>query len=131
MIRNVAIIILYDDKKRILLQHRKEDAERLPGYWGFFGGGIDEGETPEEAVRRETKEELNYELGNPKLVMVQEFKGKHHDGTKYVFVEKYNPSKKLTLYEGQGMKWVLLNETKPLKIVDHDTEVLEYIKNKF
>jgi len=131
MIRNVAIIILYDNKKRILLQHRKEDAERLPVYWGFFGGGIDEGETPEEAVRRETKEELNYELGNPKLIMVQEFKGKHHDGTKYVFVEKYNPSKKLKLCEGQGMKWVLLNETKLLKIVDHDIEVLGYIKDKF
>ncbi len=131
MIRNVAVILLYNEDKKILLQHRGKDMKRLPGYWGLFGGGIDEGETPEEAVRRETKEELDYELGNPKLIMVQEFKGKHHDGTKYVFVEKYNPSKKLTLCEGQGMKWVLLNETKSLKIVDHDIEVLEYIKGKF
>ncbi|MDP2708681.1 MAG: NUDIX domain-containing protein [bacterium] len=60
MPRNVALIILFDQDKKILLQHRAEDAKRLPGYWGFFGGGIDQGETPEQAVRRETMEVLKY-----------------------------------------------------------------------
>ncbi|HIH17265.1 MAG: 7,8-dihydro-8-oxoguanine triphosphatase [archaeon GW2011_AR6] len=62
MRRDVAVIILYDNKKRILLQHRGKNSPRLPGYWAFFGGGIEKGETPEQAVRRECKEELNYIL---------------------------------------------------------------------
>ena len=95
MIRNVSIIILYDEKKRMLLQHRDENAERLPGYWAFFGGGMNEGETPEQAVIRETKEELDYDLDKPQSVWVQEFKGRNTSGTKYVFIEKYDTSKKL------------------------------------
>lgn len=129
--RNVAVIILYDKNKKILLQHRAEDAERLPSYWGFFGGGIEADEIPLEAVKRETMEELNYELKNPKLIMTQQFIGKHNKGIKYVFAEEYDVNKKLTLGEGQGMKWYLFSELVGLKIVDHDLEVLKYIKGKY
>ncbi|MDP2683680.1 MAG: NUDIX domain-containing protein [bacterium] len=125
--RNVAIILLYNDKKEILLQHRADDAKRLPGYWAFFGGGIKQEETPEETVKRETYEELHYNLINPKKVMTQNFRG----GIKYVFMEKYNPSKKLELYEGQDMKWVKLSDTNEMKIIDHDIKVLEFIKDKY
>jgi 8-oxo-dGTP pyrophosphatase MutT (NUDIX family) len=31
-----------------------------PGHWGFFGGHIDPGETPESAVMRELLEEISY-----------------------------------------------------------------------
>ena len=125
--RNAAIILLYNDQKEILLQHRTEDAKRLPGYWALFGGGIEEGETPEETVRRETFEELHYQLENPKKVMVQNFR----EGKKYVFMEKYNPSQKLELHEGQGMKWIKLSNIKEMKIIDHDKKVLKFIKDKY
>ncbi|MAG52615.1 MAG: NUDIX hydrolase [Nanoarchaeota archaeon] len=116
-------IILFDSEGKILLQHRTEDAPTLPGYWSIFGGGIEKGETPEEAVRRECLEELNYQLENPKLVMSQEVEA--FGGTRYVFMEKYDPSKKLELLEGQGMGWFTLEETKELKIVDHEKEVID------
>jgi 8-oxo-dGTP pyrophosphatase MutT (NUDIX family) len=32
----------------------------LPGHWGLFGGTIEAGETGEDAVRRELREELEY-----------------------------------------------------------------------
>lgn len=131
MIRNVALIVLYDKNKKILLQHRTEDADRLPGYWGFFGGGIDEGETPEQAVRRETKEELNYELKDPKLVMTQEFFYNEEKNIKYIFMEEYDKNKLLTLGEGQGMEWFSVDEINELKIVDHDKEALKFIKGKY
>lgn len=129
--RNVSVIILYDKNKKILLQHRAEDAERLPSYWGFFGGGIEADEIPLEAVKRETMEELNYELKNPNLIMTQKFIGKHNKGTKYVFVEEYDNGRKLILGEGQGMEWYSLSELAGLKIVDHDLDVLMYIKGKY
>lgn len=131
MKRNVALILLFDKDKKILLQLRDENAERLPGCWAFFGGGIDNGETPEKAVRRETLEELEYELINPKLIMTQKFSEKHHHGTAYVFMEEYGPSKKLILREGQAMKWYTLDEAINLRMSEHDIEVLKYIKNKY
>lgn len=60
-LRKVALIIFYDKDKRILLQNR-EGISKLGEKWGYFGGGIEEGETPQQAVVRETKEELNYDL---------------------------------------------------------------------
>ena len=131
MARNVAIIILYDQDKKILLQHRAEDAERLPGYWAFFGGGIEAGETPEQAVKREALEELNYALDKPRLIMKQDFLSKDETNEKHVFVEEFDPSKKITIGEGQNFGWFHLSEINGLKIIDHDIEVLKYIKDKY
>jgi 8-oxo-dGTP pyrophosphatase MutT (NUDIX family) len=33
-----------------------------PGHWGFFGGHIESGETPEQAVVREVYEEISYSI---------------------------------------------------------------------
>lgn len=57
--RRVAVIIFYDEKKRILLQDRREISKRGEE-WGFFGGGIEKDETPEEALVREIKEDKNH-----------------------------------------------------------------------
>lgn len=70
---NAALIILYDRQNRILLQHRTVDAERLPDCWAFFGGQIDVGESPLEAVYREAFEELNCRLRFPRLVLERDF----------------------------------------------------------
>ncbi len=130
MPRNVALILLYNKDKKFLLQHRAEDAERLPGYWAFFGGGIEEGETPEQAVKRETVEELGYSLTTPRLMMKQHFFRNGEKSEKYVFVEEYNQDKELILGEGQGMGWFNFSELSNLKIVDHDIEVFKEIENK-
>jgi 8-oxo-dGTP diphosphatase len=131
MIQNFSLILLFDDKKRILLQHRTDDAPRFPGYWGFFGGGIDAGENSETAVRRETLEELEYKLVLPALIMTQKFNSAGLRGTKYIFMEQYDSSKKLVQKEGQGMEWFALDEAAALKMTDDDREVITFVKNNF
>ena len=58
-VKEVSVLILYNTDGRLLLQHRTKDAPTFPDYWAFFGGGIEECESAEEAVRRESLEELD------------------------------------------------------------------------
>lgn len=45
--------------RRFLVAHRSRHVEQ-PGTWGTWGGAIDRGEDPVEAVKREAREETGY-----------------------------------------------------------------------
>lgn len=60
--RRVSVLVPYkvkDDSVLIFLQKRAKSANRGAGMFGFFGGGIQNSETPEEALVRESKEEID------------------------------------------------------------------------
>jgi len=129
-VRDVSVLILYTLTGHILLQHRTDDAVRLPGYWAFFGGGIEQGENPTEALKREILEELSHLVQNPKFLLAQTFseEGNDYDNTKYVFVEEYQ-GQSLQLGEGQAMGWFLPHETHALKMVGHDRFVVQQVRD--
>ncbi|QZY54929.1 8-oxo-dGTP diphosphatase MutT [Crassaminicella profunda] len=53
--------ILINEKEEILIAKRKEE-KHLGGYWEFPGGKIEAGETPEQSLIRELKEEMHIEI---------------------------------------------------------------------
>ncbi len=56
----VAIAIIHCPKG-FLMQLRDNIPNIIyPGYWAFFGGHLDPGETPEDALKRELLEEISY-----------------------------------------------------------------------
>ncbi len=58
--RQVAIAILHQND-RFLLQLRDDIPGILyPGHWALFGGHLEPGEHPDEAIRRELVEEISY-----------------------------------------------------------------------
>jgi 8-oxo-dGTP diphosphatase len=57
----VAAVALIDDDGRVLIAQRPE-GKSMAGLWEFPGGKVEAGETPENALCREIKEELDIEL---------------------------------------------------------------------
>ena len=57
----VAAVALVDDDNRVLIAQRPE-GKSMAGLWEFPGGKVEAGETPEDALCREIKEELDIEL---------------------------------------------------------------------
>lgn len=125
--RDVSIVFLYDGKNRLLLQQREETRSFLPGYWSFFGGGIDPGENSMDALVRETLEELNYKLKDPTLIMKTSFQHSSMRANMYIYIERCKNKGSLKLQEGQNWGWFGESETDDLKILESDRYILSYV----
>lgn len=99
----VALAMLHRDG-RWLMQLRDDIPTIVaPGCWGLFGGHLDPGETPEQALRRELLEEISWQPETVAPVMVHAI----HRRTAHVFrAELTVPLEQLRLLEGQDMALV-------------------------
>jgi 8-oxo-dGTP diphosphatase len=99
----VALAMLQRDG-RWLIQLRDEIPTIVaPGCWGLFGGHLEPGETPEQALRRELLEEISWQPPDLELVMVHPI----HRRTANVFRGELSvPLEQLQLLEGQDLDLV-------------------------
>ncbi|MGG0728391.1 NUDIX hydrolase [Bacillus paramycoides] len=74
-----AAIIVQDDKIALIKRVRESEM-----YFVFPGGGIEEGETPEEATKREVYEELGIHIQVKNLIAKVEYKGTEYYYDAYV-----------------------------------------------
>lgn len=65
-------VVVVNEEGLVCLVSRKEDHSDF----GLIGGKIDSGETPEEAIVRETKEETGLNIKNLRLVFAMHRKGR-------------------------------------------------------
>jgi 8-oxo-dGTP pyrophosphatase MutT (NUDIX family) len=126
-LKEVSNIILYDSDKKVLLQQRTWDTAVLPGYWAFFGGSVENNESPKEAAVREAYEELSFNAKNLEFVVRFKIKLLGKELINNVFSELCTDKSPLKLNEGQDWGWYAINETKKLKMIPHDRKVLEKI----
>ena len=105
----VAALIQLEDG-RYLMQHRDNvPSIWYPGLWGCFGGAVDEGENPLEALRRELYEELNVSITNAAYFTRFDFdlttigKGAYYR-IYYVVPMSLGEREHVVLHEGQGVQ---------------------------
>ena len=105
----VSAIALVDADGRVLLARRPE-GKSMAGLWEFPGGKVDAGETPEAALCRELKEELDLDVAESCLAPIA-FASHAYDDFHLLMplfvcrVWKGTPAPA----EGQALKWVFPN----------------------
>jgi 8-oxo-dGTP diphosphatase len=107
-LKKIAQIIFENDKGEFLLYLRDgKPGIPFPYHWDLFGGHIEEGETPEEALIREVKEELDYDL--KEFRFFKEYtclEGDAYPNIKYIYSGKLNlPVEDITLLEGEKVQY--------------------------
>lgn len=82
--KRVGGIIVLDNNLAVIYRRKKKD-NRIKEYYTIPGGGVEENETNEEALKRELKEELNIEVDIEKYL----FKIDTEKNTEYFYLCKY------------------------------------------
>jgi nucleoside triphosphatase len=82
--RGVVVPVVRDERGRVLLCRMAPDRGVFPGQWGLPGGGVEEGERIEDALRREVREELGVEIASARPLFFKdgEFEKLFADGTR-------------------------------------------------
>ncbi len=65
-----AHIWIVDSKNRLLIQKRTANSKKFPNMWSQTAGGVIAGENSKEAVKRESKEELNLEVKDNEIYYI-------------------------------------------------------------
>ena len=131
--KKIAAIILENDKGEFLLYLRdNKPGIPFPGYWDLIGGHVEEGETPEEALVREVKEELDIDL--KEYTFYKKFEcltGDAYDNIKYIYYGKINlPIEEVTLLEGIRPRYFSRDEIPNVKFANIlKSIIVEYISD--
>jgi 8-oxo-dGTP diphosphatase len=105
----VAIAILHQDGKFLMQLRDNIPGIWYPGFWGFFGGHVEAGETPEVAVVREVMEEISYAMPSPEFFTISE----SDEVIRHVFHAPLTvPLSELVLSEGWDFDLVTVEELK-------------------
>ena len=114
------------DGDRVLLARRPEGKAQA-GLWEFPGGKIEPGETPEEALARECREELALEIERPSVLrsVVHRYPEKT---VRLILVEcSVRPGSVPVPQEGQTVDWVCSSDLERLPVCPADKELLPVV----
>ena len=117
------------EKDGLIFCAQRPEGKSLGGFWEFPGGKLENGETPEEALIREIKEEFDSEI--EVISFLNEASYEYDFG---IITMKTNLSKlisgELKLLEHQDSKWLPIGELSELEWAPVDIPAVECLKQK-
>ena len=127
----VVSIALINDANEILLSQRPEN-KHLPGFWEFPGGKFETGETPEKALIREIKEELNIDINHKCIAPLSfsEFDYKEFQLLLLLYVCRRWEGEP-TPMENNKLSWVKPNMLRQFKMPPADNSLIYCIQDLF
>jgi 8-oxo-dGTP diphosphatase len=119
--KQVAQIIFENDKGEFLLYLRDgKPGIPFPHHWDLIGGHIEEGETPEEALIREVKEEIDFDLKD--YTFFREYlclEGDAYPNIKYIYTGRIDlPAEEILLLEGDRLQFFTREEIPDVKFAN-------------
>ena len=122
----VAAAIIKQDGKILATQRGYGDYE---GYWEFPGGKLEPGETGEQAVVRELKEEMDATVAIDQFVITVEYDYPQFHLIMHCYL-CHVAEGELKLLEHHAAKWLSAAEFDDVKWLGADIEVLEALKTR-
>ena len=126
----VAACALIDADGRILMTQRRADQSHA-GQWEFPGGKIEPGETPEQAINRELREELGIE---PCETCLQPFTFASHAYADFDLLMPLYLCRQWDGFaraqEGQALKWVWPDKLTELDLVPADVDLAQEVRDR-
>lgn len=122
-----ASLVIHDGRGRFLLQHRDDFAPTFPGMHGLFGGALEPGEIPGDALLRELDEELRLRPSDPVPIGSHLFQLPDRRMLMHAWTYRIGESVdglRRSQREGQGLGWFTLPEIESGDVPDQDRHVL-------
>lgn len=98
--------------------------------WEFPGGKVELGETPQEALVREIKEELDADIIVGDLLTTVEYDYPTFHLSMDCFWAKLVEGSEMKLLEHEAAKWLALDELDEVEWLEADYRVVKVIKNR-
>ena len=123
----VVAAIIRDSQNRIFATQR--GGGDWKDWWEFPGGKIEPGETPQQALRREIREELDTEITVGELLYTVEWDYPKFHLTMHCFLCTVERGS-LTLLEHEAARWLAPTELASVQWLPADWEVIEVLNNR-
>ena len=125
---SIALINNYD---QVLIAKRPND-KHLAGFWEFPGGKVEKDETPEIALIREVKEELNVNINNKCIAPLSfsEFDYKNFHLLLLLYICRRWEGEPLTMEENE-LKWVKPSMLRKYKMPPADDSLIYNLQDLF
>ena len=124
--KNIEVVaaVIYESGK--ILATQRGYGEFKDG-WEFPGGKMEKGESAEQALIRELREELTVTVEVEKLLMTVEYDYPAFHLTMHCFLTKIAAGK-INLLEHEAMKWLSSEDINSVEWLPADIQVVEYLK---